>query len=252
MPTARKTVMGIAFVIALVVTLHALGILAFIERPARSLIGFPSGVLYRATRLKTIAGESTEATAAKEIMEEAHVALLREENASLRRQLDFLEKTPYTTIGADVIGQDVEPIGNTLIVNRGSLHGVLAGQPVITDSGILVGKIVRADEESAIVRLLHDGQSKIAATVLNMDRSVGLVEGGYGLSVRMNFIPQNEAIAPGDLIVTSGLEAGIPRGLVIGRVEAVEKEAYQPFQRAILSTSAKLDRLLVVSIIVGA
>jgi rod shape-determining protein MreC len=65
----------------------------------------------------------------------------------------------------------------------------------------------------------------------------------------MTFIPQNETITPGDVIVTSGLEPLIPRGLTIGTIEAVEKEAYQPFQKAVLTPLASLNKLRVVSVL---
>ena len=53
-----------------------------------------------------------------------------------------------------------------------------------------------------------------------------------------------------DSVVTSGLESGIPRGLLIGKVEAVEKEAYQPFQKAVLTSLINLEKISLVSIIV--
>jgi len=51
--------------------------------------------------------------------------------------------------------------------------------------------------------------------------------------------------------VTSGLEKGIPQGLLIGTVEAIEKEAYQPFQKAILNPLANLDKITLVSVLIN-
>jgi rod shape-determining protein MreC len=120
---------------------------------------------------------------------------------------------------------------------------------VIVDNGLLVGKISHVELRSAIVQLLTDNKSKIAATVMNSQKSIGVVEGGYEISVQMNLIPQHELVSIGDMIITSGLETQIPRGLLIGRVEAIKKEIYQPFQQAVLTPLAPLESLTTVLVI---
>jgi len=72
------------------------------------------------------------------------------------------------------------------------------------------------------------------------------VEGGYGISLRMNLIPRDEAVRIGDQVVSSGLEKNIPRGLLIGTVAVIENEPYKPFQQAILNSVADLSKLTVV------
>jgi rod shape-determining protein MreC len=119
----------------------------------------------------------------------------------------------------------------------------------VVEEGILIGKVIKTEKDISIVRLLSDNQSKVAATIINREKSLGIVEGGYGLSVRMNFIPRNETVKTGDLVVTSGLQEDTPRGLLIGKVAAIENEAYQPFQQAILTPSADYSRFVYISII---
>ncbi len=148
-----------------------------------------------------------------------------------------------------MIARDIQPLGSTLIIDRGTNDGVEVGNAVIISNGILIGKVAEAEAESSMVRLLNDNQSKIAATVLTHDKSIGVIEGGYGISVRMNFIPQQEDVRVGDLVVTSGLEKGMPRGLLIGNVAAVEKEPYQPFQTAVLHPEARLSNISLVSVL---
>jgi rod shape-determining protein MreC len=143
----------------------------------------------------------------------------------------------------------LDPLGTTIIIDRGSADGLTNGHPVIVGNGLLIGKLVRVDEHTSVVRLLSDYQSRVAATVVNREKSLGLVEGGYGLTVKLDLIPQNEVIRPGDVIITSGLEAYIPRGLVIGTVEVVEKKTQEPFQQAIIKTAADLHSITLVSIL---
>lgn len=177
--------------------------------------------------------------------------LLEDDVAELRTQLKFIQEKKIATMGAEVIGKNIDPIGNTLIINRGKESGIASGDPVIVGEGIIIGKIARVEENLSIVRLLNDNQSKIAATIINQDKSLGIIEGGYGISVQMNYIPQNEVINVGETVVTSGLEGNISRGLLIGTIEAVKKEAYQPFQKAMVKPFVNLDKIRLVSVILN-
>lgn len=179
------------------------------------------------------------------------IKMLQDENNELREQLNFFQSKDLAHIGAEVIGRNIQPLGSTLVINRGKKDGIQEGNAAIIANGILIGKVIQAEEESSLVRLLNDNQSKIAATILNREKSIGIVEGGFGISVRMNFIPQQEDIHVGDLVVTSGLEVGIPRGLLIGNIAAIEKEAYEPFQKTVLNPSAPLSSLTFVSVILS-
>ena len=186
---------------------------------------------------------------ANNTVNEALVKSLRDENLELREILKFKEKSTVTTTLARVIGKNIEQTDQAMIIDRGLDDGVSVGQPVIVGEGIIIGKITEAENDTAIIRLINDSQSKIAGTVLDTDKSLGVVEGGYGLSVKMNFIPRNETIKVGDIVVTSGLESGIPRGLVIGTVTAIENETYQPFQAALLTPGVELDKLSIVAVL---
>lgn len=185
-------------------------------------------------------------------IDEVEVATLRQENDNLRRQLSFIKAQNYSSVGVEVIGKNIDPTESTVIVNRGAKDGIKIGCPAISDKGILIGKVARVEDNFSIIRLLDDNQSRVAATVANHDRSLGLVEGGYGISVLMNFIPQNEVVNVGDAAVTSGLEEGMPRGLLIGTVEAVEKEAHQPFQTAVIKPFVSFNKITLASILIDA
>ncbi len=260
-----RTFLSISAILAIAIIFHFLGWLHPIEQFVRHIMDPSSQALYTIS----IQIEENEETftsidnltqayreAKKQLNESTidHTArqLLEQENEELRAQLRFLEQKKYTSVGAEVIGKNIEPLGNTIVINRGETDGIKKGNSVITGEGIIVGRVMRVETATAIVQLINDHQSKLIATTLNKEKSIGVVEGGFGISVRLNFVPQNETLHIGDIIVTSGLDEGIPRGLLIGTVEAVEKEAYQPFQRAIITPTAALDKLSLVSIITNA
>lgn len=264
MATRKKTLLGIFFIICVIISVHYLGWLNQIEDFIRSIIAPGSQIMYN---LSVRVGETEDKFDSQEELlssyknlkekliaaqiDRAKFRLSEKENEELRKSLGFSSQKKYRAIGAEVIGKNIDPIGNTLIINRGFADGISEENPAIIHNGVLVGKITKVKEKISLVQLINDSQSKIAATIINKDESVGLVEGGYGISIHLNYIPQNEDINVGDMVVTSGLEGGIPRGLLIGSIETVEKEAYQPFQKAVIKPVSNLDKIRLVSVITG-
>ncbi len=183
--------------------------------------------------------------------QKSKISVLLEENDKLKKIVNWQSKTKLSIVSAKVVGKGANELEKTIIIDIDEKQQIKIGQPVIVGEGILIGKIIKIENGASIVRLINDNKSKVVATILNKDKSLGVVEGGYGLSVRMNFIPRNETILIGDQVITSGLEENIPRGLVIGEVVVAENESYQPFQQAILTPATDLSKITVVSVILS-
>ena len=179
----------------------------------------------------------------------ANFKILTAENNELRAELDFKEKSKLPSVGAEVVGKDISDTNEIVIINQGDAVGIKTDDPVINGNGILVGEVANVRGDVSFVRLLNDDQSRVGATVLNNAGSMGVVEGGYGISLRMDLIPRDEAVLVGDQIITSGLETGIPRGLLIGSVAEVENEPYKPFQQAVLTSATDLSKLNLVNVL---
>jgi rod shape-determining protein MreC len=82
--------------------------------------------------------------------------------------------------------------------------------------------------------LLTETRSRLAVALLDEPGSLGVIEGDRGSSMTINLIPAGATVSPGDLIVTSGLEPGIRRGLLVGTVEKISREPQDPFQKALV------------------
>lgn len=251
----------IFFIVLLIILLHFVGVLLPVENFFRRLINPGSILIYQ----WSIALNEEEVFDSVEDLENAYIELkdkynqrvvdfsqwqgLQAENKELRGLLNFSERTDFNVVPARVIGKSVDNLRNAIIIDKGAKNGVHIENSVVGPDGFYIGKISKVESEISLVRLLNDQSSKLAATVLGRDKSIGIVEGGYGLSIQMNLIPQNEAVEVGDIIMTSGLERDVPRGLLIGEVNAVEKEAYQPFQKAIITPYLEFEKIQVVSVI---
>lgn len=182
-------------------------------------------------------------------VDNARQKLMQDENTELKKMLSFYREKNTTSTLAYVIGKEISEVDQVLVLDQGQNAGISVGQPVIAGEGVLVGMVIKVTPQTSLFRLVNDNQSRIAATILNRDHSLGVVEGGYGISLRMGLIPRDETILVGDQIVTSGLEQNIPRGLVIGSVTAVENEPYQPFQQAILTPAINVSKLTIVGVL---
>ncbi|MFH1225975.1 MAG: rod shape-determining protein MreC [bacterium] len=179
----------------------------------------------------------------------AALKVFEEENKILVQQLDFLNQRDYRAVTARVIGRSPDYTEHVLIINRGHKDGLAPGYPVIAEEGIMVGKIMTVERNSAKVMLLTDGHSQAAGALLNADRTVGIVEGQYGLSLKMALIPQTEKVMAGDLVITSGLEENIPKGLLLAKVDHLITRPNDVFQSALLKLLIAYDKIDLVSVL---
>lgn len=209
-----------------------------------------SGIVLRAAAPAYAAGASLDRAVARffaddradrETLAKA-VETLRMENAKLREQalendalkqaLQFRERGGDPAVLARVVSETDEDVFHGLVIDRGSEDGVRPGQAVVAGEGVLIGKVFEVRGRTASVLLLSDTKSRLAVAVQNASDTAGVLEGDRGLSMAIDLIPQNVDLSPGDIVVTSGLEPGIRRGLVVGTIEKVSKRTQDPFQTA--------------------
>jgi len=171
------------------------------------------------------------------------------ENVTLRDLLKFTRNNPnYTTLAADVIGRDPSPYLSTIIINVGENRGLKPGMPVITGGSALVGRVLQVNPRTAKVQLLEDVSSAVNA-MIQSSRATGLVRGQPDGTLTMDFIPLEEKVQPGDIVLTSGLGGDLPRALVIGQLTGVARRDIDLFQSAALRPAVDLNRLEVVIVI---
>lgn len=163
------------------------------------------------------------------------------ENKRLKLLLDLKEEIEYDTIPAQVIGRDLSGWSQTIIIDKGSKHGLTENMPVVSGQGV-VGKVTEVGMWSSKVELLIDAQARIGG-ILQKSRLVGLVEGmGKGYLV-INYLPRDEKIFVDDLVLSSGLGLVFEKGLVIGTVESIHEESFSLSKYATTHSKASLDEI---------
>jgi len=166
----------------------------------------------------------------------------------LREELGALR-----TVGAQVIANSVSNLEWTITIDKGSSDGVGVDMPVIAPAG-LVGHVVRVAPDSAIVRLIIDPDSAVAAR-LDVSRATGLLEGQGQRDLRMRLVDPATEVQPGERVVTAGYRipgvgGGLyPPGILIGSVSHVlageaELEKFVTVRPAV--DFSALDMVLVV------
>ncbi len=180
----------------------------------------------------------------------AALRTLEQENRQFREQLNFIDSQDLAFAAARVIARVPTDQFSGVVINQGQQAGVVAGAPVIAGEGVLVGRVVSVEPYQSIVRLLNDSQSTIAAMVQNGTETIGIVQGLYGLSVQLDMVPKEEPIAVGDTVVTSGLQAGVPAGLLLGTVESVDTASSSIFTQAVLQPLLDYRALSIVTVLV--
>jgi rod shape-determining protein MreC len=161
------------------------------------------------------------------------LAELRRENRALREQLGFSQELPFSFISARVIARDPGNQFSTITVDRGSVHGMSEGMPVIAfQRGLqgLVGRVVVVALTTSLVQPITDPNSYVAAR-LQSSRFDGLVAGSQGASgsLTMSYVKKlalNE-VQYGELVISSGMGQLFPEGIHIGRVREMTAKGYE-------------------------
>jgi len=233
-----------ADVVAILVT-PAQSILGKIHRQALSL--WTTYVEWKSVRSENAA---LRAEAERLRLQALQVEETRQENARLRRLLALRERLPLSALPAEVIGREAGGWVRALTVNRGRGSGVSRQDPVVVPDG-LVGRIVQVRPGASVVQLLNDPVSTVGAMV-QRTRTPGLVEGDAAGTVRFKFMARDGGgVAPGDVIVTSGLSELFPKGLPIGRVVATEDKGSALFHFAVLAPAVDFTRVEDVLLLTG-
>lgn len=183
------------------------------------------------------------------LSEKANTQLLEEENKILKKQLNFFDNQTFTYQLANVVGNIQNKNFQGLKIDKGEKDGIEKGMAVIQEEGIVIGKIAEVSKYSSIVLLVIDNNTQLAASINNLNRTTGIVTGVYNLSLKMDYIPKTENISIGDIVITSGLEEKIPRGLVIGTIKEIITEPNDLFQKAIIKQHVDYNKLSIVTVI---
>jgi rod shape-determining protein MreC len=157
-----------------------------------------------------------------------------------QRLLELREHLALKTTAAEIIGAAASPDFRTLTIDKGTRDGLRPDMAVIAPDGV-VGRLVVPSARSAKVQLLID-RNAAAGVIVERTRAQGVVVGGGDDRLQMQYVSEAADVAVGDIVVTSGIDTIYPKGLIVGRVELVEKTG-PSFKRIVVKPAVDFSRI---------
>ena len=144
-------------------------------------------------------------------------------------------------IAASVIGASPDSGSQVMYLNKGSRDGIRRDMGVITPDGV-VGKILAVYPDTSQVLRLDDKDSGVGALLADT-RTQGPVKGTGLPLLSLDYISNDEKVASGERVVTSGQDRIFPKDLPVGTVVDFVSDPKTPFMRIRVRPAANLDRL---------
>jgi len=202
-----------------------------------------------------------------------HYGDLKSENAKLRRQLAEAQAAAIRGVDADrerqglldlqgldyVGGLDSVParvlstgpsnFQLTITLDRGTDAKLGVGMPVLTNAG-LVGRVIEASKLRATVLLITDPSSNLGVRLAGSGEAGAVRGAGARNPLPLDLINVGVPIAPGEPVVTSGLEKGLfPPQIPVGRVRSARTAPGALQQDILIDPLVDLSRLEFVRVL---
>jgi rod shape-determining protein MreC len=169
------------------------------------------------------------------------VEALSLENTRLRQLLSMKSTLSTPAQAAEVLYDAIDPYSRKIIVNKGSVHAVKIGSPVLDELGVL-GQIVRVFPMTSEVSMIIDREQ--TTPVLNTRTGMRSVAYGnpsaHGDVLELRFISGNADVLAGDILTTSGVDGVYPAGLQVAKIEKVERRADSGFAKIVCTPKANV------------
>ena len=164
------------------------------------------------------------------------------ENAKLRQMLDLPPWRDLKLKPAEVLALAGEAVPTAATLSAGRNDGIREGDVAVTEEG-LVGRISEVYPTLSRAVLLTDPNSAVACEV----ESTGVLGVVRFVSVPrpqlvLTGVPLSDTLRAGQHVLTSGMSRRYPRGIAVGTVVRVERDAGGLTQEIELLPAARLSR----------
>jgi len=169
------------------------------------------------------------------------------ENKTLRALLQYEERSPFQTLPAQVIARDPSQWFRSIIVDKGTRHGIHPYMPVITADG-LAGTITEVSPFASRVRILMDPGIRVGV-LIQETRAEAILEGRLENGCELKYLAKDPRIRSGATLVTSGLSGTYPAGIPVGRITRLVDDDHNLFLKAEVIPNvdfSHLNRVLIV------
>jgi rod shape-determining protein MreC len=154
--------------------------------------------------------------------------------------LNFKQKhNKVPMVVARVIGSSADPNSNVLYIDQGQRDGIRKNMGVITPEGV-VGKVMEAYRDASQVLVVTDRDSGVGAMIA--DSRIQSPVGGTGEPLlNMKYVGNDDEVAVGSRVVTSGMDRIFPKDLPVGVITLVKPGGQ--YKQIRVKPSANLEKL---------
>ena len=142
---------------------------------------------------------------------------------------------------ATVIARSAIPTQQTVLLDRGSWHGLSLDSVILHASGV-IGRVIEVHPTTCLVLLLTDPESRVAALV-ERSRETGLLIGEAHGFCQLIYLDVQADVQEGDQVVTAGLGGAFPKGMRLGTVKRVFRNEEAGSAGAWVAPAARLSQL---------
>lgn len=145
------------------------------------------------------------------------------QNARLQGILSTTKLDQFNLLLSKVIGTDVNPLKQVLVLDKGTKEGVAVGQTVIDEKGIL-GQVINVYPDTSRIMLISDDQQSVAVTIKRTGQKAIVTGKGNPQYLSLDYIFKATDVRIGDELISSGLGGRMPAGFPVGRVAKIDTE----------------------------
>lgn len=173
--------------------------------------------------------------------------VIQEENERLRKIVGLPARKKFKYIMAYPVSTSSNNWEASIIIDKGSVHGVKNRMPVYTSDG-LVGQVVNVSPLASQVQLIIDNKSGVAAEIVGRNLK-GLVQGTFENKLEMTLVNKTAKVEEGDSVITSGLGGVYPKGLFVGKIITAKSPAQALYKEIKMESSVDFNNLNEVLVI---
>ncbi len=186
--------------------------------------------------------------------ENARLQALKRENDELAAALQLQGGFEHETVVTRVIGRDSLETRQMVTLDKGTDNGIALGDVVVAQGGALAGRVTDVGPTFAKVTLISDGTSTVVGQLQGSGKTGEIVGQTGGVLIMRNIdstakIGTDEEVFTPGIEINGGIRSPYPKGLVIGSVVDVERDANDVVQTAFLAPAANLDAFEVALVI---
>ncbi len=187
--------------------------------------------------------------------ENARLRAVREENDQLTALLQLRSGFEHETVAARVIGREMLETRRLITLDKGTDDGIELGDVVILKGGALAGRVMDVGPNFARITLISDSSSLVVGQLLGTGATGEIVGQAGGVLIMRNIdsavqIGLDEEVFTAGIELAGGIRSPYPKGLVIGTVVDVERDANDVVQTAYLAPAANLDSFELALVII--